>query len=445
MLPLERAVTDEIAAGRTELVSLVAELVGFDTTAREPGDPPRQEAALQQYLANRLAAVGASVDLWEPQAGTLGSPRQVPPGLEFADRPQLAATFAGAGGGRSLLLNGHIDAVTPDPVESWTSDPWQADERDGRLYGVGASDMKSGVGCMVYAAEALARLGVRLNGDLIVHTNTDEESSGSGSIAGVQHGLRADAGICTEPTPGQIWVACRGSMSLTVTVAGRAGHAEIEHPHWREGGAVNAIDKAAILMDAVRALDVEWRERADGLHPYLPPATIMTTVINAGTWYVIYPASCAFTVNMLYLPADTDPAGWGTEVARRVEERVLSAAATDEWLAEHPPTFEWGPDLPPFEVDEESPIVEVLAGAAADLGAPQELGGLASWFDAASFSRSGACPMVGFGPGTAGRPFEGHKVDESVVIDDLVRCTQTLAVSAMRWCGVAPASPDADV
>jgi acetylornithine deacetylase/succinyl-diaminopimelate desuccinylase-like protein len=74
VLPLERAVTDEIAAGRTELVSLVAELVGFDTTAREPGDPPRQEAALQQYLANRLAAVGASVDLWEPQAGTLGSP-----------------------------------------------------------------------------------------------------------------------------------------------------------------------------------------------------------------------------------------------------------------------------------------------------------------------------------------------------------------------------------
>jgi acetylornithine deacetylase len=434
---LERSVSDAIAAGRDELVGLVADLVGFDTTAREPTDPPRQEANLQRYLADRLAAAGASIDLWEPETGSLGSPRQVPPGLAFAGRPQLAATFAGAGGGRSLLLNGHIDAVTPDPIDAWTSDPWKAEERDGNLYGVGASDMKSGVACMAYAAEVLARLGVRLEGDLIIHTNTDEESSGAGSIAGVQHGLRADAGICTEPTPGEIWVACRGSMSLTVTVPGRAGHAEIEHPHWREGGAVNAIDKASILMDAVRELDAEWQARPDRTHPYLPPATIMTTVINGGTWYVIYPAACTFTVNMLYLPADADAEGWGSEMARQVEERLLAAAATDDWLAENPPSFEWGPDLPPFEVDEASPIVETLAAAATDLGPPQPLGGLASWFDAASFTRAGACPMVGFGAGTAGRPFEGHSADESIVIDDLVRCAQTLAVTAMRWCGVA--------
>jgi acetylornithine deacetylase len=434
---LERIVTAAIAAGRDELVTLVAGLVGFDTTAREPADPPRQEADMQRYLARRLAAAGASIDLWEPEEGSLGSPRQVPSGLSFVGRPQLAATFTGTGGGRSLLLNGHIDAVTPDPVDAWTGDPWQAERRDGKVYGVGASDMKSGVACMAYVAEVLARLGVRLQGDLIVHTNTDEESSGSGSIAGVEHGLRADAGICTEPTPGEIWVACRGSMSLTVRVVGRAGHAEIEHPHWREGGAVNAIDKASILMDAIREVDAEWQARPNRVHSYLPPATIMTTVIDGGTWYVTYPASCTFTVNMLYLPADADAEGWGTEMALQVEERLLAAAATDEWLAENPPTFEWGPDLPPFEVDGTSPIVETLGGAAADLGMPQRLGGLASWFDAASFTRAGACPMVGFGAGTAGRPFEGHKADESVVIDDLVRCAQTLAVTVMRWCGVA--------
>ena len=178
MNALERSVTDAIAAGRDELVGLVVDLVGFDTTAREPTDPPRQEADLQSYLADRLSAAGASIDLWEPEAGSLRSPRQVPPGLSFAGRPQLAATFSGEGGGRSLLMNGHIDAVTPDPIDAWTSDPWNAAERDGKLYGVGASDMKSGVACMAYAAEVLARLGVRLQGDLTVHTNTDEESSG---------------------------------------------------------------------------------------------------------------------------------------------------------------------------------------------------------------------------------------------------------------------------
>ena len=122
-----------------------------------------------------------------------------------------------------------------------------------------------------------------------------------------------------------------------------------------------------------------------------------------------------------------------------VDERLLAAAATDDWLAENPPTLEWGPDLPPFEIDDTSPIVETLAAAATDLGVLPPLGGLASWFDAASFTRAGACPMVGFGAGTADRPFEGHKADESIVIDDLVRCAQTLAVTAMRWCGVASA------
>ena len=440
MNDLEHSVTDAIAAGRDELVGLVADLVAFDTTAREPADPPRQEVELQQYLADRLAAAGASIDLWEPATGSLGSPRQVPNGLAFAGRPQLAATFAGAGGGRSLLLNGHIDAVTPDPIDAWTSDPWNAEERDGNLYGVGASDMKSGVACMAYAAEILARLGVRLQGDLIVHTNTDEESSGSGSIAGVQHGLRADAGICTEPTPGEIWVACRGSMSLTVTVAGRAGHAEIEHPHWREGGAVNAIDKASILMDAIRELDAEWQARPDRTHPYLPPADDHDHRNQRG--YLVCDLPGLVHVHGKHaVPARRRGRGWVGDGHGPPGRGAagFAAAKTDDWLAENLPTFEWGPDLPPFEVSETSPIVETLGTAAADLGAPQPLGGLASWFDAASFTRAGACPMVGFGAGTAGRPFEGHKADESIVIDDLVRCAQTLAVTAMRWCGVVSA------
>ena len=89
MNELERSVTAGVAAVRDELVGVVADLVGFHTTAREPADPPRQEADLQRYLADRLAAAGASIDLWEPETGSLGSPRQVPPGLALAGRPQL--------------------------------------------------------------------------------------------------------------------------------------------------------------------------------------------------------------------------------------------------------------------------------------------------------------------------------------------------------------------
>src|SRR5204862_3114976 len=158
---------------------------------RSPGEPARDEAARQRSLADRLAAAGATVDVWEPDAGEVSGPRQIPEPIEFAGRPQLAATFAGSGGGRSLLLNGHIDVVPSEPRERWTSDPNRAEERDGNLYGRGACDMKGGVACMVYATEVLSRLGVRLSGDVVVNTVTDEESSGAGGLAAARHGVRA--------------------------------------------------------------------------------------------------------------------------------------------------------------------------------------------------------------------------------------------------------------
>ncbi|MGH2871960.1 MAG: M20/M25/M40 family metallo-hydrolase, partial [Solirubrobacteraceae bacterium] len=182
----------------------------------------------------------------------------VPEGLDFAGRPQLIATLPGAGGGRSLLLNGHIDVVSGEPRERWTSAPFAPEVRDGRLYGRGACDMKGGVAAMAFAAQALRIEGVRLAGDLIVATNTDEESSGAGGSALVRRGLRADAGIVTEPTDFRVWVACRGSEYGVVTVPGRPGHAEVRHPGWRQGGAVNAIEKAAVVMRAIAALRERW-------------------------------------------------------------------------------------------------------------------------------------------------------------------------------------------
>ena len=194
----ERRVCAEIEQRRDELVALASELIGFDTTARNVGDPPRQEAALQEHLAARLRAAGAEIDLWEPDAANLQGKPLVPPGLDFAGRPQLVARRPGSGGGRSLVLNGHIDVVSAEPRDRWTSDPFAAEVREGKLYGRGSCDMKGGIAAMVLAAETLHSLGVRLAGDLVVATNTDEESSGAGGTAIVERGLRADAGIVTE-------------------------------------------------------------------------------------------------------------------------------------------------------------------------------------------------------------------------------------------------------
>ena len=149
----EHRVCDAIAGRLDDLVELASALIGFDTTARRPGDPAREESALQQHLADRLANAGADVDLFEPDADRMAGKPLVTPGLEFGGRPQLIATRRGRGAGRSLVLNGHIDVVSAEPRGEWTADPFTAEVRDGRLYGRGACDMKGGIASMVLAVE----------------------------------------------------------------------------------------------------------------------------------------------------------------------------------------------------------------------------------------------------------------------------------------------------
>ena len=433
----ERAVCDQIERGREELAELASELIGFDTTAREVGDPARQEAELQEYLGRRLAAAGATVDIWEPDKDELAGRPLVPPGLDFAGRPQLIATRRGRGGGRSLVFNGHIDVVSAEPRGAWASDPFSAEVRDGRLYGRGSCDMKGGIAAMVFAFEALGDLS--LAGDLLVATNTDEESSGAGGTALVDRGLRADAGIVTEPTNFKTWIACRGSEYGVITVPGRPGHAEVHQPDWRRGGAVNAIEKAAVVLEAIAALRAEWAAREGLDHPLLSRPTMLPTMARSGEWPVTYPAQCELTIAVLYVPALADQRGWGSRVRAEVQEWIArESASRDDWLAEHPPVIEWWPNsVMPFEISQSEPIVETALRVTEELGLDGGLGGLDSWYDGATLTQLGSIPAIGYGP--PGFDAEGvsvaHMVDEFVPVDGLVSCAQALAVSAMRFCG----------
>ena len=434
LAPLERQAVEEIEGRRDELVRLTAELIGFDTTAREPGRAARDEAALQEHLARRLADVGAETELWEPRAEELAGSRLVPPGTSFAGWPQMLARFPGRGGGRSLLLNGHIDVVSSEPRERWASDPNRAEVRDGKLYGRGACDMKGGVAAMVLAAKVVASLPVRLAGDLLVCTVTDEETTGAGAAAAIARGVRADAGIVAEPSSFDVWTACRGSLIPTIVVEGRPGHAGLPQPHWSEGGAVNAIEKMSVVMDALRRLQEEWRLRPDHRHPRLSRGDIVATRIDGGEWTVSYPASCRITYHVEYLPAHADEEGWGGPVQREIAECVERAARIDSWLAQHPPVITWEPgEVPAAEVPEDHPIVQVTLEAAAAVGRPGRVAGFDNWHDGATFTRAGGTPSVAFGPRAARL---AHTVDEHVPVDDLVACAQAIAVAAIRFCGV---------
>jgi len=430
---LEDRVLAAITDGREELVALAGDLVAFDTTARNPGDPARDEAALQEYLRTRLAALGASTDLWEPEPTGTGN-RFVPDDLDFAGRPQLAAQLRGAGGGRSLLLNGHVDAVSAEPRDLWTSDPHKAEVRDGRLYGRGSCDMKGGIAGMLFAAETLQRLGVRLAGDVVWCTDTDEESSGAGAYACVAHGVRADAGLCAEPTGFDAWVACRGGVNPILTIEGRTGHSETAQPHWSVGGAVNAIEKWELVQRAIRDLREDWRTRPEHAHPYLSPPDILPTVIRGGEWMVTYPSSCEVTLSVQYMPARVDAEGSGAAVFGEVEDRLNAAVAADPWFEEHPIRWHWPCDIVPDEVPADHPIVTAALAAANDVGRTGIVTGMDSWHDAAVFIRRAATPTISFGPGSLA---QAHVVDEFVPVQDLVDHAAAVALVLLRWCGVA--------
>jgi acetylornithine deacetylase len=429
----EEKVVQLVRASSAELIALVSELVSYDTTARSVGEPARDEVKFQAALAARLRAIGAQVDIWEPEPTGAGN-RFVPDGLDFKGRPQLAGRLSGSGGGRSLLLNGHIDAVTPGPLGDWASDPFVVSEREGCLWGRGVNDMKGGLASMLLALELLHRAGIRLRGDVVYCANTDEESSGAGSLACVAHGVKADAGICAEPTGFDVWVACRGTVMPIITVPGRAGHAEMPHPHWREGGAVNAIDKLVPILTEVRRLNEDWRARSDQRHPFLSAGDIVPVLVDGGTWDVTYPAFCHLTLDCHYLPAQWHPTQGADLVKAEIRQRIDAAAATDDWLAAHPIGWQWEWEVPPAEIAADHPLVTTVLESAAALARPSRPGGLNSWHDAATFTLHGGIPTFSYGPGGGDT---AHAVNECVAVDDLVDLAAIVAVAVTRWCGVA--------
>ncbi len=412
-------------------VELTRELVACDTTARRVGDEPRDEARLQHILASRLRALGAQPDVFEPDPIPEGHP-VFPSGLDFQGRPQLAATLPGSGGGRSLLLNGHIDAVEATAA-GWTHSPYDAVVRDGRLYGRGALDMKGGIAALLVACEVLQEAGVNLRGDVVFATDTDEESYGAGSWALVQHGVRADAAIIAEQSSFDAWVACRGTLKPRITIPGRAGHTQIPHPDWRHGGPVNAIEKLPPVLAAIAGLRQGWRGRADLQHALLEPPGIVPTLVKGGTWEVSYPDSCTVSCDVQFLPSQAGADGTGATVRREITEAVEAAVADDEWLQEHPLQWEWGWSSPPAEIAADQPVVTMALQAGADVGRPGRVAGMNSWHDAASFTLYGGTPSISFGPGDV---HQAHTVNESIEVEQLRDYVAAMCLLMTRFCGL---------
>jgi acetylornithine deacetylase len=292
--------------------------------------------------------------------------------------------------------------------------------------------MKGGIAAMVAAVEALRELGVELAGDVIVNTVSEEETTGAGGLVAART-LRADAAIVPEPTGLSVCAGCRGSLLAAVLLEGRAGHAGIPPAPPDEGGAVNAIDKARLVLDAIQRLNERWA--ATHRHPRLAPAHCVPTAIHGGEWIVSHPAACRIECHLEFLPEQADAGGWGAAARREFEAAIRRAAEQDEWLLRHPPRVEWllG-GVPSAEVAEDEPIVRTLLGVHRDLTSDAQIGGFDNWSDAATLIREAGIPAVNYGPGDLRL---AHTAREHVPVAELVACAQGIALTAMRFCGLA--------
>jgi acetylornithine deacetylase len=285
--------------------------------------------------------------------------------------------------------------------------------------------MKGGIAAMLQAVRSIREAGIELAGDLLVQTVPDEESTSMGTLSCCQRGYRADAALIPEPTELKVLVAMRGSLYGKITVFGRAGHAEVNPPHWTEGGAVNAISKAVRVIRGLEELAEEWRTRPDKQHKYLDPDTIVPTVIKGGEWEVTYPEQVEISFGSIFIPGTTD-------AREEIEAQLMRVAALDPWLREHPPELEAAQWLYGAEVDETEPIVQTGVEVLGDLGLAPGLIGFGSLTDAVHLINYAGIPTISIGPSG----HTAHMAEEYVEIGELVNTAKIAALCIMRWCGV---------
>jgi len=393
------------------------------------------EKKCQLFLAEKLSELEFEVKLWEPDPERLKKYQGGPgyyPDRDFKDRPNLAGIYKGTGNGRSLLLFGHIDVVSAG--SGWTVHPYKGLIRDGKLYGRGAADMKAGMAAMYMAAKCLINLGVKLPGDIIYGSVVDEEAGGMGTLDFVDMGYRAEVGILAEPTNLKIAPLCRGILWGKIIVPGRSGHIEMKHPHWREGGAIDAIKKARLILDFLDNLNRDWSKKKT--HPLLPiPCQVIPAQIKGGEYPTTYANTVEIIFNAQYLPEEKDKKGWGGAVKKEIEDFVKSISRVDPWLKENPPRIEWILDADCGETEANHTFVKLLNKhnnkILGEKDSKSKVEGVTSHTDMGRLSDVGV-KMVNFGPGL---PECAHQSDEFVFINDFINAIRVMARIIFDWTG----------
>ncbi|WP_027416555.1 peptidase [Aneurinibacillus terranovensis] len=384
------------------------------------------EAGAQKLIADKLREMGLEVDVWEPTGDELVKhPYFCSPRTEFTGSPNVVGVWKGIGNGKSLILNGHIDVVPVGDVKQWEDNPFSGKIENGKMYGRGVTDMKGGSIAMLFAIEALQALDIRLKGDVIFQSVVEEESGGCGTLSAVLRGYKADAALIPEPTEMKIFPKQQGSMWFRIRVKGRSAHGGTRY----EG--VSAIEKAMLVVDAVRRLEQERNNKiTDPLYEQIPiPIPINIGMIQGGEWPSSVPDAVELQGRMGVAPEED------MQEAKKMMEEALSLI-NDDWLKEHPPQLEWfGAQWVPGTVDRDHALMNHLICAYREVFEKEPIIEASPWgTDGGLLAKVGDTPSVVFGPGVTSM---AHYPNEYIELDRVLECAQIIALTMTQWCEIA--------
>lgn len=335
--------------------------------------------------------------------------RGIPAGVDDAapGRPSVIARVKGKGGGRSLILNAHMDTVGVAGMP----DPFGARVENGRMYGRGAYDMKGSLAACMLALDDIRSNG--LAGDVILAAVSDEEHASIG-VQSVLKRISADAAIVTEPSALDICIAHKGFSWHEIVTTGCAAHGS------RPDLGIDGIAHMGRVLGRLELLQTELSGRTP--HPLLGHGSLHASLISGGQELSSYPETCTLQVERRTLPDETTQA----------VEAELDAILKD--LASRDPQFRARQRTtlvrPPFSVPENAPIVEAVRDQATRLlGRKPAVIGAPFWMDAAFFAAAGI-PTVSIGPDGAG----AHSIEEWVDLRSVEKCREILTATARVFC-----------
>ena len=417
--PIQEKVFNEVDRMKDAIVHTIQELVRIPSVV---GD----ETKAQDYMETLYRSLDLAVTRFEPDIEKVKQhPAFIDTKMSYDNRSNIIATLPGDPNSQSLILNGHIDVVSPEPVENWKRDPWSGEIAGNRLYGRGAGDMKAGLLANFFALKAIKRTGITPRGTVNLHSVIDEEAGGAGgTLACLVEGYTADAMTCTEPHHLNVIISCAGICYFKIKVHGKTSHAGLAHL------GVNAIGKMFPFYQAFTVLD---EKRGQEVHfPLFEKDSKRSCHINIGTMNAgDWPSTVAGYAQMEgrfgFSPGDDLE-----EIRGIIKKTVEGVAQKDSWLRDHPPEIEWfGWQTEPWYQVPENDYVEALkrsvkAVVGHDVSYAGSTGGLDARF-APYFNMTTA----GTGP-CAGNI---HGIDEFVDIPSVIQITKTLSMLILEWCG----------